>query len=136
MDSDFDCYIIKQKPDGISDNKLYIKENKYKLYATLYPSGSMAKVNLYHNLQKDLSGKSSNGLLTEGRIEIDGFNSGVSGSLSASRDTKEEKLYYNIDLTITDSQGNVVINLESSLNEKISDEVGDTSDTTKAEGTN
>lgn len=99
-----DCFLIKQKRTGLSDATIHVKESGYKL-TDLSTSGNL---NVYDNFSEDIS----DGDPLTGKD--------VTGSTYYMDDSNKEAdiLAYALELTVTNSAGNVVTRLVSSTNER------------------
>ena len=105
------CYLIKQQSDKYSKTKTEINETKYKAYVE-----GTGDITLYHNLRqnigdytKTIADQSITGCTDKNIADFD----------SAVTDKKTDKvLSYNITLTISDTDGNVITSMDSTMNEK------------------
>lgn len=110
----FQCYILKQRTDALSNNSLKTKENGYKAYVEIKnPSGGSCEV--FHNFKDNIGGGSST---TEPSI------TGAVGDYSyatpqlTTRFEKQEVLSYKLTLDVK-QEGRPITTIVSTMNEKI-----------------
>ena len=110
----FQCYILKQRTDALSNNSLKTKENGYKAYVEIKnPSGGSCEV--FHNFRDNIGGGSSTA-----EPSITGAIGDYSYATSelTERFEKQEVLSYKLTLDVK-QQGRPITAIVSTMNEKI-----------------
>lgn len=106
----FDCYLIKQRTQGISEAKLTLNEQAYKPIVECKGT----KMRLFHNLDENLGRKTG----TAGHHINEASFESVDNYTAADEFKKRKVMTYKLTLTVQDGSGNVLTELKGTMYEK------------------